>query len=87
MKDLYEALKTLERYGLLGKLAVRARTGAAGKLTREGIEEVLTKKTRRPIDDEEVGTAKAWKKAGYTIKEIAKDLDRAEGTVRRMLGV
>jgi predicted transcriptional regulator len=85
MRDLYEALKTLERYGLLNKLYVRARTGVAGELTKENIQKCLTKKLRRPVDDAEVAQAKAWYKEGYSVKEIAKDLDRAEGTVRRML--
>ena len=86
MRDLYLALKTLEKYGLLPEKRGR------GTFTMEGIAQELDKlpggkKTRRNCSDEEIAQALAWRKEGYTIKEIAVDLGRAESTTRRMLGL
>ena len=82
MKDLSDALKVLEKYGLLPE------KGRRGKgLSKDNIEKVLNKVTRRPVRNDEIKRAKAWHKQAYSIVEIANDLQRSQGTVRRMLGI
>lgn len=82
MRDLLDALKTLEKYGLLPE------KGRRGKgLSRDDVEQALNKGTRYKVRDDEIKRAKAWYKDGYSIVEIAADLQRAQSTVRRMLGL
>jgi hypothetical protein len=96
MRDLLNALKVLDKYGLLpekrGRGSFTMETVAA-ELSKEPVSKRKSKHARkkppverRPVTEDEIKQAKEWYPQ-YKVSEIAKDLDRAESVVRRMLGL
>jgi hypothetical protein len=97
MRDLLNALKVLDKYGLLpekrGRGSFTMETVAA-ELSKEPVSKRKSKHARkkppverRPVTEDEIKQAKEWYQLDYKVSEIARDLDRAESVVRRMLGL
>lgn len=83
MRDLLEALKVLDKYGLLARPA-----GKPNKLTASEVAEVLSKpceKSKNGWTDQDEHNLREWYEGGYSTKEIAKDLGRSVFAVRARL--